>query len=929
MTQRRKRSGKLLALILAAFMLVGLLPLVASAAETEETVDITDKDLFTHYAYMKGYEDGTFKPSNNITRAEAAQIFYNLDANGEEFPVLTDGPDKTFTDVKSGAWFAEPVTALAKSGIINGYKDGSFLPSNNITRAEFITMVGRAMEMDSAGVTQPPFPDVSIKHWAVKEIDMAKRLKLIGGYDDGSFKPSNPITRAEVVTIINAALGRDPVFVPKTDKFPDVKINHWAAADIMEAGITHILYIDDESKEEVWLESFTVSYDANTATEGSVPVDKEAYLSGETTKAAEVGSLKKKEAVFTGWNTKADGTGTAYAVGAEIEIDEADIVLYAQWKTISDISKSTKPANVITGQGVAAAALPLPATVEVTLSDDSKATLPVVWNTASYQANNIGSYNLTGAITLPADGSITNTEEIIASITVEVVVKDYKVNFKDEDEVLSTATVRSGQKVTQPANPTKTGYTFANWLDKDKKNYDFNTPVLSDMDLTASFTLNKHKVDFLVDGEVYSSVTVNYGTAISKPETDPTKTGYTFKEWQLLGVKYNFTNPVLADLSINAVFDIVPVEDPAASIGTDGYATLADAIAAAETGETVLLLKNRAVETNLKAAAGVDLEIDKNVTLTIGQNASLAVDSISGADGSKIVNNGAILSKLSSDFSVRDAASKVFSRYSGNGVVFATQARYENANGATLGGTGVAGLDNGLTYNYSKGTIKPTGSVPISYLNVENGNSGTIKMYDNFFAFAYKVPEDIQSLNVAYFLKKTDGSYNVGDMNSTVDNVQLTSLVSGKMYVQGIAENYIQANQVLECTNIYETADGSFMELYYADFADAATDTEIDSLTMDGMWLLQSGISYTVKEGGRLRIAENGMLGYWGQNDKLVGKDATSRIIVEAGGVLSAQEDISKSNFYDASGTVIHSLLAEKDTTFAWDSGLSGWKMLP
>ena len=103
-----------------------------------ETVMSTEESLLTgeHIRYMQGYPDGTFDADGNMTRAEAAQMFFNL---------LNENLRRIrFTaDVKSSAWYADAVGALSELGIVEGYEDGSFRPDDEISRAEFVAMISR------------------------------------------------------------------------------------------------------------------------------------------------------------------------------------------------------------------------------------------------------------------------------------------------------------------------------------------------------------------------------------------------------------------------------------------------------------------------------------------------------------------------------------------------------------------------------------------------------------------------------------------------------------------------------------------------------------------------------------------------------------------------------------------------------------------
>lgn len=194
----------------------------------------------THNAYVTGYEDNTIRPDNNITRAEAAALISRISSG---FDSDKDYDVSKFADVDSGAWFAKNVGYAAENNIVRGYEDGSFRPQNTITREEFAAMICRFMKYDTSA--SEVFSDVPSEHWAAPYIAAMKANGIISGYEDGSFGLGKNITRAETIAIINRALGR----VPNEEKinsyissngYPATDIEgHWAAAQIIEAAVSH------------------------------------------------------------------------------------------------------------------------------------------------------------------------------------------------------------------------------------------------------------------------------------------------------------------------------------------------------------------------------------------------------------------------------------------------------------------------------------------------------------------------------------------------------------------------------------------------------------------------------------------------------------------------------------------------------------------
>lgn len=198
-----------------------------------------------HNGYMGGYGNGLFGPNDNMTRAQAAQMFYNLLLN-KNVDITVD-----FTDVPADEWYGNAVRTLASLGVIKGIGDGQFAPNRTITRAEF-TVIAMRFANVSADVTNP-FTDIATNDWYYTAVTSAVSYGWITGYSDGSFRPQATITRAEVVTIVNRMLNRtaDRNFVDSSavTQFVDVPSNYWAYYNIMEATNAHTHTIDNDGVE--------------------------------------------------------------------------------------------------------------------------------------------------------------------------------------------------------------------------------------------------------------------------------------------------------------------------------------------------------------------------------------------------------------------------------------------------------------------------------------------------------------------------------------------------------------------------------------------------------------------------------------------------------------------------------------------------------
>lgn len=183
-----------------------------------KAIEVLNKEI--HFNYVIGYTDGTIRPNNDISRAEVATIFFRLltDEAREQYTTTTGN----FTDVKAGMWCNRAIATLTNMGIIKGYTDGSFQPNKSITRAELATIIARFAKLD---VNTKTFSDIN-GHWAQKNIELAAGNGWINGYEDGTFRPNNNITRAETFAMINRVLDRQTESV--SDLLPTSEMNMWS-----------------------------------------------------------------------------------------------------------------------------------------------------------------------------------------------------------------------------------------------------------------------------------------------------------------------------------------------------------------------------------------------------------------------------------------------------------------------------------------------------------------------------------------------------------------------------------------------------------------------------------------------------------------------------------------------------------------------------
>ena len=222
---------------------------------TENTYKTATLNKTDHFAFLKGYPGGGFAPGKNMSRAEVTTMFARLlteqmEAN-KSYPA-------SFSDVTSAHWAANYIGYMEQFGIVRGYSDGTFRPNVPISRAEFAAICCRFEQLTDGTAT---FTDVPASHWAAKSIAYAATRGWVTGYADGTFKPNNNITRAEVSAVTCRLLERnaDKEYIRAHLKelprvFADMNEQHWAYWYAMEAANGH-----DYTKSgntETWLRTY-------------------------------------------------------------------------------------------------------------------------------------------------------------------------------------------------------------------------------------------------------------------------------------------------------------------------------------------------------------------------------------------------------------------------------------------------------------------------------------------------------------------------------------------------------------------------------------------------------------------------------------------------------------------------------------------------
>ena len=248
---------KLLAMVLALVMTLSL-AVSASAVKADEKINEDYAEavaVLNGMGVFKGYEDGSFKPENNITRAEVATIIYRIytgDVAKNDKSGLYASYNK-FTDMAGAGWAAGYIGYCSNAELVKGYPNGTFQPSGNITGYEVLAMILRAVGYDKNG-------EFTGADWALNVAKYAEQLHIL----DNVAKTTNlgaPATRELVAEILFRAIQSPmvtytPAFGYVTDKVANIAQNTLAKKNF---------YLDSKASEDEWGRPSTKWFNTKTA----------------------------------------------------------------------------------------------------------------------------------------------------------------------------------------------------------------------------------------------------------------------------------------------------------------------------------------------------------------------------------------------------------------------------------------------------------------------------------------------------------------------------------------------------------------------------------------------------------------------------------------------------------------------------------------
>ena len=153
-----------------------------------------------------GFDQYRFEPTKNITRAEFTAIMYRA------LGLSSKQKDNPFLDIEETHWYYDPILTSYNYGLIDGYKDGNFHPSDKITREQAMKIISSAMKLAEVDIQMDeqtaikevsPFIDnKDIGDWALESVAVNVKYGIVNGFKDNSLKPKNNMTRAEAAKMI-------------------------------------------------------------------------------------------------------------------------------------------------------------------------------------------------------------------------------------------------------------------------------------------------------------------------------------------------------------------------------------------------------------------------------------------------------------------------------------------------------------------------------------------------------------------------------------------------------------------------------------------------------------------------------------------------------------------------------------------------------
>ena len=401
------KKQRILSALLALCIVFSLVP-TALAEKADDFTDVSRSDWyyqFVDYVTSKGYFNGTaettFAPAENMTRAMFVTVLFRFHgAKG-------DSSQSAFTDVAPGEWYTAAINWAAANRIVDGVGNGKFAPNDPITRAQMCTMIERYLDLYRKAwkVTLPETGSVSvmvdesaIPAYALAAVKQCQRHGLVNGFEDGTFRPNDLSTRAQVAAVIYRLSYL--VQSAKPDNTPSVTPGGTVTPPVVPPVTPPVTNY-----------TYTLSYDANGGTMStvlpSVLVTPNIICSFIVTSVVPT----REGYTFLGWSTASNATAATYTAGTTVTLTAAASVatLYAVWQANAPV--------VVSEDLIGNAVLKSVKQVNDRFSDMKSAVVSAV------EAVNSANHYLT-------DAQLQQVKDVVKSM---VKVEDVKANFTSGD----------------------------------------------------------------------------------------------------------------------------------------------------------------------------------------------------------------------------------------------------------------------------------------------------------------------------------------------------------------------------------------------------------------------------------------------------------------------------------------------------------------
>jgi len=481
-------------------------------------------------------------------RRAAADPVDNRDLNLTEWSAVAD-PDGGFGDVSPEDWFYNAAIYVGENGIFNGTGDGAFSPRGTMTRAMFLTALGRMAGVDPGDYPVSSYSDVPADAWYAPYVEWAARQGITTGTGSGQFAPNATVTREQMVTMMLRFF--ESYDIPYdtgngTDSVPaDLdKVSPWAVQAVTKLWQAGLFQGDSNG-------NFNPQSEATRAEAAAVFMRSDAVVQtwqeSQGSQGEEPGSgqddTEGDNGGDNGGSTEGNGPGgNSNGGGNAGGGGNGGGNPTARFTVVFESNGGTAVANQTVAEGNKASAPPAPAK-------------------SGYV---FGGWYKDSALTAPFDftlDTVTGNMTLYAKWT-EVTKNRYKVKFvTNGGTAVADQTVQEGAVAVIPSAPTRTGYTFAGWYSDSSltTRYGFTEAVAADITLHAKWTINSYTVVFNSNGgSAVSSQTVNHGSPVSEPPA-PTRTSHTFDGWykdSAFTQSYDFSSAVTGDMTLYAKWTI-------------------------------------------------------------------------------------------------------------------------------------------------------------------------------------------------------------------------------------------------------------------------------------------------------------------------------------------------------------------------------------